>query len=648
MTTRRTNWKLPTLGISAIGAAAALPLILGAGDVASAQEGQLQRFSSCSNLSAYARDAAIREMRDRRQYSGVDMAGGGAPTATTAAPDVASDRAEAGTDYSTTNVQIAGIDEPDIVKTDGTTVYALAGGRLYAVDATGDTPRVTGSVTIDATNPQDMLLTSDGAVIAIGTSSYMRTSGPAPTGVMEDRTDHVTPRDATSLTKIDVRNPGAMRVVERFGTDADYVSARMADGTIRVVLRSNKTPIPRTQGTLPGALSDAAYLHALERSPAEDWLPTYRIEGPEGTTVDTTPLAPCETVSRTVGAEAGTSTLTVLTIDPDRGLEPVDRDTVMGDASEVMMSGDNMYVTTGLHAPEGDFHERTAIHVFDTSEGTTTEYRGSGAVDGRLLNQFSMDEHDGVLRVATTRYRVSGWNDRITPGGVPSSDSAVTTLAMRGNRLMTIGEVAGLGRGERIYSVRFMGDRGYVVTFRETDPLYTVDLSVASRPRVTGELKIPGYSAYLHPISDTHVIGIGQDATEFGQRTGTQVSLFDTSDPERPRQVDKWTAPGTGSQVEWNHHAFLWWAPKSLAVLPVEGWWRDPSTPGMTSGAVALNVTESGIGEARALPTPAGAPSGSPALRSLVVNGRLLTLSRDGITSRSVDTLDGAVWTPLA
>lgn len=659
MTPPRANWKLPSLGVAAIGAAAALPLLLGAGDVASAQPGQLQRFSSCTDLKAFAREATIRAMRSRQTvYAVEDMAGAaGAPLASSAggAKDAAARAAtpEAGTDYSTTNVQIPGVDEPDIVKTDGRMLYALAHTRLYAVDVTGDAPRVVGSLDVGV-SPREMLLTG-GGLIVIGSAAvpFARSVVP-PTGGMEDSATLPAPApdpsDTTTIIKVEIADPAAMRVAERFGTDADYVSARMSDGTIRVVLQSNRPPIPAIETTVPGALSDAAYVAELDKQPAESWLPSYHVDGPDGERTNPAPITPCESVSRTIGADTGTSTLTVLTIDPGAGLEPVDRDTVMGAGSQVMMSGDNLYVTTTSYADAGTGpDERTDIHMFDVSRPTVTDYRASGSVAGTLLNQFAMDEHDGVLRVATTRSHAGGpaiMDGRSFIGGPGSSDSAVTTLRVDGRRLVTMGEVAGLGKGERIYSVRFMGDRGYVVTFRQTDPLYTVDLSDASHPRVTGELKIPGYSAYLHPIGENLVLGVGQDATGVGQRTGTQVSLFDTSDPARPRQVDKWTAPGTGTQAEWDHHAFLWWAPRSMAVLPLTPQWTD-TMPAQPADAVALRVTPDGIDGVRELAPPPGAPSVAATLRSVVVAGRLLSISDEGITSRSVDTLDGAAWTPL-
>ena len=149
----------------------------------------------------------------------------------------------------------------------------------------------------------------------------------------------------------------------------------------------------------------------------------------------------------------------------------------------------------------------------------------------------------------------------------------MTTLAQQGGYLVARGKVDGLGKGERIFAVRFMGDVGYVVTFRQTDPLYTLDLSDPDAPRVRGELKIPGYSAYLHPVGDGLLLGIGQDADEdTGRVRGLQISLFDVSDLAQPARLQQRRLGErfSSSAVEWNHHAFLWWPATKLAMLPVD------------------------------------------------------------------------------
>jgi hypothetical protein len=174
-----------------------------------------------------------------------------------------------------------------------------------------------------------------------------------------------------------------------------------------------------------------------------------------------------------------------------------------------------------------------------------------------------MGEFEGDLRVAST---VDDWT------GSRDSESIVTVLRPTDGDLATIGQVTGLGLTEQIYAVRFMGTQAYVVTFRQTDPLYVVDLSDPTNPRVTGELKIPGYSAYLHPVGDGLLLGVGQDADEGGRTLGTQLSLFDVSDPTNPQRLSTLMVGGS-SEAEWDHKAFLFWPEDGTIVIPSSPWW---------------------------------------------------------------------------
>jgi Beta propeller domain len=224
-----------------------------------------------------------------------------------------------------------------------------------------------------------------------------------------------------------------------------------------------------------------------------------------------------------------------------------------------------------------------------------------------------------------------------------------------------VGQVGNLGRGERIYAVRFLGDVGYVVTFRQVDPLYTIDLSDPGRPRVVGELKIPGYSAYLHPVGEGLLLGVGQDATDEGRRLGAQVSLFDVSDPARPERLDQIPLGQGSTQAEFDHHAFLWWAPRNLAVLPLQLY--APDAP-QFSGAVGVSVEPGrGLAERGRLthagevasktrvspPGPGERPlvdgwPGAVIQRSLVIDEVLYTVSDHGVLASSVADLSRKAW----
>jgi uncharacterized secreted protein with C-terminal beta-propeller domain len=327
--------------------------------------------------------------------------------------------------------------------------------------------------------------------------------------------------------------------------------------------------------------------------------------------------------------------LTVLTVDLAKGLEPVDSVALMTDARIVYASPESLYVATERWADRPDPDKptaeqtgvSTAIHKFDISNPVRTPYRGSGRVTGFLLSQWSLSEHRGVLRVVSTE-TPAWW------GRGDESESFLTTLRQREGALVQAGRIGGLGKGERVYSVRFVGDIGFVVTFRQIDPLYTLDLADAERPRVLGELKISGYSAYLHPVGEDLLLGIGQDATEEGRPLGTQVSLFDVSDLRRPTRLHR-AALGPGwSEAESDHHAFLHWPRTGLVVIP------------FGQRAVGFRVGRSrGIDELGRIEHGQGRLAGQPGIRrSSVVGDSVLTVSDAGVKSSSLATLAEQGW----
>ena len=209
--------------------------------------------------------------------------------------------------------------------------------------------------------------------------------------------------------------------------------------------------------------------------------------------------------------------------------------------------------------------EKTVIHKIALDKGDL-EYQTVGEVPGYVLNQFSMDEHDGFFRIATTKNRnFSQFID-------DASQESYSNLYVLDKELNIVGRVERLAEGERIYSVRFMQDRAYLVTFKQTDPLFVVDVSEPSNPRVLGELKIPGVSEYLHPYDDTTLIGFGHDAEENGRLKGLKLSLFDVADVAQPREIDSyiWGDRSSNSIALYDHHAFLFSLDKNLLVVPTE------------------------------------------------------------------------------
>jgi hypothetical protein len=246
-----------------------------------------------------------------------------------------------------------------------------------------------------------------------------------------------------------------------------------------------------------------------------------------------------------------------------------------------------------------------------------------------------------VLRVATTQEPVWASGAR-----AEDSESLVTVLDQHGGRLDEVGRVGGLGKGERIYSVRFIDDAGYVVTFRQTDPLYTLDLSDPTHPRVRGALELLGYSAYLHSVGSDLILGVGRDATPEGRVGGAQLSLFDVSNLAAPKLLSRHALGSSSStDAEFDHKAFLFWPPSKLAVLPVQIYGDGQASRGPDfTGAIGFRIGRTaGIDEAgRVVHDRSG--TAVPVSRSLVVGSRLFTLSDGGVLASDLSTLAPGTW----
>jgi uncharacterized secreted protein with C-terminal beta-propeller domain len=271
----------------------------------------------------------------------------------------------------------------------------------------------------------------------------------------------------------------------------------------------------------------------------------------------------------------------------------------------------------------------TQIHAFDVSDAAQARYLGSGTVIGGILNQWSMSEQDGVLRVASTTDDPT----KTFEGGPAAGQSYVTTLAVQAGALTQLGRVGDLGKGQKIYGVRFIGDNGYVVTFRQLDPLYVLDLSDPAHPTVKGALEMPGYSAYLHPVGDHLLLGVGGSADDQGHRTGAQISLFDVSNPSSPRRIASVAIPNGFTATENTSLAFLWWQPASLAVIPM----FDESG----SRLAAYHVTASGIENAGAI---THGDQWSSALRAMVAGDKVYGVFEGGIRTATLDGLTPLGW----
>lgn len=551
--------------------------------------------------------------------------------------------------HSTTNVYEAGVDEPDIVKSDGDRIVTVSGGRLRVIDTVSK--KVTGNLKLPGAvgwEPADLLVSGERALVVLHPSTVYAV--PLPMRPAGGAGPSIGPTKVRS-TYLLVDLSGSPRVIDSISPRGQYVDARMVGSTVRLVVRSGPDIAFPTEdaGKLTEAQRTARNQAIVRRAPLSAWLPTYDI-----TTAGLSRTVPCGQISHP-SDYTGTSLLTIYTIDLAQGLNDVAPETLAADGDTVYATHTSLYITSnpqwwscciadgpGIRYPPQPKQpvEKTEIHRFDITRPGAPRYLGSGSVPGRLLNQYSLSDYDRYLRVATT---VSGTNT--ATGSRPSSSSS-SVYVLAADTLAVTGHVGGLGQGEQIYAVRFVGPLGYVVTFRQTDPLYVLDLRDPTAPREAGELKLTGYSAYLHPAGDGRLIGVGQEANSQGRVAGLQVSLFDVSDTSSPRrlaQVVRTDAPGEG---QLDPHAFLYWPATGVVVVPIQSW------TGTVSGRVlVLKISETGLTTIGLISHPAGQPSApdypTGIARSMVIGDSIWTLSAAGVKVSAMSTLASQAWIPF-
>lgn len=624
----------------------------------------LTAFHSCREALAKLREATEASVTPYGLPTGTASYGGGVmfpagaraadgaanPAAAVGAPHAAANTGTAGAGtagagtaapaYSGTNDYAAGVDEPDLVKTDGRRIVTVSRGSLEVIDAA--TRRVTGQLNLASAgiqgDPANLLLSGDHALLL---APY---AGPPA------------PETGPRFFLVDLA--GQPRVIASYGIQGALIDARLVGSVARIVTSSQ----PAIEyPDLPAGYSDAqrvaAYRAVTSRANLEAWLPQY--DSGEGG-VTTVGHVPCTAVSRP-DRYSGTNLLTVLTFDLSAGTlgtgTPVsvvaDGDTVYGTTSSLYVASGQMRTAPRAAAPmsgQAQPRQDTQIYRFDITRPGAPLFAGSGSVPGYLVDQYAMSEWGGYLRVATT----TGTSWSIAdgrPSGARTSSSAVYELTTSSPVMRIAGKVAGLGTGERIYFVRFMGPVGYVVTFRQTDPLYTLDLGDPSHPRVVGALGLTGYSAYLDPVSASRLIGIGQDADAEGHKLGTQVSLFDVSDLAAPARLATYALAGSRSGAEFNPHAFLYWRPDQLVVVPIAAYGPVTGTaPDMQvplAGALVLRVTDSGITTVGFISQPRSGVNRQAIERSLVIGQTLWTVSAAGVLASDLGTLQAQAWLPF-
>jgi hypothetical protein len=463
--------------------------------------------------------------------------------------------------YTTTNVHEKGVDEADIVKTDGRYIYTLRGNELviaktWPVEKTD----VVARVTFKTIGPQQLYLHGDDVIIQGYATEQLAGWNQGRTRVLVvDAKDRTSPRIKRIL---DVE--GGTTASRLIGDDLYLVQTTYAQmpAHLATLVASEAQKLRRAdqqtlrpwevQARLAATLRRTLY-SSITRADIESVLPRVRSGGLEKRMACDDLYVPPNT------AQLGMTTLARLSLGTSDA-------TLVG----ALISGGTVYASTNalyIAAPyytyraDGTADYGTQVHEF--ALGDNLAYLASGRVDGQVLNELSMSEYNGDLRIATTDWQ---WNGQ--QGG-----NDLFVLRPFGHELRTIGALRGLAKGERIYAGRMIGDKGYLVTFRQTDPLFTLDLRDPMHPRVAGELKINGFSNYIHPIGGDLLLTVGQDADSAGRTQGLQLQLFDVSDPEHPtrrfRQKLSANATYSYSAATYDPHAFTWDAVTNILALPV-------------------------------------------------------------------------------
>ena len=585
---------------------AIVPLSAGCDDGGGSDPGsrrvELVQYASCADLEADLKARAHQELEAYLTswswgWYGEDDAAGPPEAGGGDSADSGGGRDE-GTDYSGTNNQEDGVDEADLVKTDGYRIYLVNGNRLHVFGVPEFGELVSLSATELEGTPAQLLLDADRARVAVFSMvpvDQLPEDHPmrAKVGAAPDGIDWYWRTWALSkITILDVSDPAAPALEREVWLEGWYQTARRTDHSVRVVSNGhiflpgvddlwslaydqdgNQREVDEIRA-LAGARIDAAEL--------VDLIPRmYRREA-DGSVTDLSLAGSSCSSFYFPTQSAGRSTTSIISFDLASPELAFDADTVVSNWATVYASADRLYLAEwawdwwwGVNEVEpGEiFQPATNLHAFDISQPGRSHYAGSGRVDGTVINQFSLDEEDGLLRVAatTTPWRMWSEDPAVNDDPVPPPETHVYVLEEAGGALQLVGHLGGIAPGERMFSSRFTGDRAYLVTFEQIDPLFTIDLSDARAPRLAGELDVFGFSTYLHPIADDRVLAIGVGGDESGANWQTQVSLFDVSDMAAPALVDDESLVGDGygwSEALYEHKAFQYFAPKKLLAVP--------------------------------------------------------------------------------
>jgi len=416
-------------------------------------------------------------------------------------------------DYSKTNIQVEGVDEADIVKTDGEYVYVISGQKVVIVRAyPAEEATVLSKIVVNGTL-QQLFINRERLVVFYENGSWNQAETIIDIYDISDRT-----------------NPMFNSEV---AVDGQYFSSRMIGDYVYVIVRKAALFV-EDEVTLPQIYSGG------------EWK-----------------AIPANEIYYSVITDYGYIFTTIASVNIFEGQNtPTDKTILSGWATNIYVSLENAFLAIGNE-------DATFLHRIHVENGEIS-VAANGKVSGYVINQFSMDEHEGYFRIATTSQMTSLPEE---PAPILHLQNNVYILNME---LEIVGRLENVAPGEKIHSARFMGGICYLVTFRKVDPFFVIDLSDPYAPKILGELEITGYSDYLHLYDENHVIGVGKETVaaeegDFSWYQGVKISFFDVTNMSEPKELAKYEIGdrGTDSPVLSDHKAFLFNKEKNLLVIPV-------------------------------------------------------------------------------
>lgn len=554
----------------------------------------LKHFSSCAelttrlraNLEEEARTSLVTYLDARHTRWGFaeDTASNDAAPPSAAGAGASAPRE--GTDYSGTNNQEAGVDEADFVKTDGNHIYVLNSQALYviAVPTFGQLQEVTH---LDLEGYPSAMLVADDTVVVLSTVYPRFVKNDLIGRLTGPTTSSFRTQTLTKLTVVDVSDRANPSVARELYIEGYYQTARRIGSSIRVVSYANIDTsdvyfypklddygnVRNYEAAAKKAVPATIALNAstIANKPLSDFVPAlYERVGGAIVEHDFTDEQCANFAMADDSFSHGVASISSFNLDELK----VETDHIVTNEGVVYASADTLLIAEPAFNPwwyygQDAQDDATNVHRFDIATPGVTTYTGSGRVAGRVNSQFNLSVVDGVVRLASTSNLWGRWWE----SNPPPVSSNVFTLA--GEAALEVqGSITGIEEGEQLWGTRFVGDRGYIVTFRNTDPLFVIDLADPKNPRMLGELKVPGVSTYVHPLDGGRLlsIGLGGDDTRIDWGT-TQVSLFDVTNDADPRLAASLPLRVEGdwswSEALYEHKAFTYWAPKSLLAVPL-------------------------------------------------------------------------------